>query len=212
MKRPIYKRWWFWLIVVVVALGALGSLVGSDDSASYSAQPTITQWVPDSGIASPSAAQPSQPEPNSVTQSMTKGQENALKSAENYLEFMAFSYEGLLDQLEYEGYSTEEATFAVDNCGANWNEQALLSAQNYLNTMAFSYTGLIDQLEYEGFTAEQATYGADNCGADWNEQAAKSAKNYLDLMAFSREGLIDQLLYEGYTQSQAEYGAQANGY
>ncbi len=79
---------------------------------------------------------------------------------------MAFSYEGLIGQLEYEGYTTEEATYGADNCGADWNEQALLSAQNYLEVSAFSYAGLIEQLEYEKFTTEQATYGADNCGAD----------------------------------------------
>lgn len=144
--------------------------------------------------------------------SMTMGQKNALASAKSYLRFTAFSYHGLIGQLEYEGYTTEEATFAADNCGADWNEQALLSAKNYLNVTAFSYTGLIDQLEYEKFTTEQATYGADNCGADWNEQAAKKAESYLSISSFSRSGLIDQLEFEGFTHEQAVYGVEANGY
>lgn len=140
------------------------------------------------------------------------GKSNALSSAKNYLSFMAFSYEGLISQLEYEGYTTEEATYGADNCGADWNKQALKSAKNYLDTMAFSYTGLIEQLEYEQYTTEQATYGADNCGADWNEQAAKCAQSYMNTMSFSRDGLIDQLEYEGFTSSQAEYGAASVGY
>lgn len=74
---------------------------------------------------------------------------------------MAFSYSGLIEQLEYEGYSTEEATYAVDNCGADWKEQAAKKAEEYLNSMSFSKSGLIEQLEYEGFTHEQAVYGAD---------------------------------------------------
>ena len=143
---------------------------------------------------------------------MTTGQKNALRSAQSYLEFSAFSYEGLIDQLEFEEYTTEEATFAADNCGADWNEQALKSALSYLDFSAFSYEGLISQLGYEQFTHEQAVYGADNCGADWNEQAAKCAESYLEYSSFSREGLIDQLLFEGFTQEQAEYGASANGY
>lgn len=143
---------------------------------------------------------------------MTTGQANALRSAQNYLDFSAFSYEGLIDQLEFEEYSTDEATFAADNCGADWNEQALKSALSYLDFSAFSYEGLISQLEYEQFTHEQAVYGADNCGADWNEQAAKCAESYLEYSSFSREGLIDQLLFEGFTQEQAEYGASENGY
>lgn len=95
---------------------------------------------------------------------MTMGQKNALKTALNYLEFSAFSYSGLIDQLEYEGYSTEDATFAVDNCGADWNEQAAKCAQSYLDYSSFSRSGLIDQLEYEGFTAEQAEYGVSAVG------------------------------------------------
>lgn len=144
--------------------------------------------------------------------SMTMGEKNALASAKSYLAFSAFSYNGLIDQLEFEGYTTEEATFAADNCGADWNEQALESALSYLKFTAFSYEGLIEQLEFEEFTSEQATYGADNCGADWNEQAAKSAESYLDFSSFSKEGLIEQLEFEGFTYEQAVYGVEANGY
>ena len=72
---------------------------------------------------------------------------------------MAFSYSGLIEQLEYEGFSTAEATYAADHCGADWNEQAYKSAVSYLQFMSFSKSGLIEQLEYEGFTYEQAVYG-----------------------------------------------------
>ena len=86
---------------------------------------------------------------------------NALRSAESYLSFSSFSYTGLIDQLKYEGYTQEEATYAADNCGADWNEQAVESAKSYLSLMAFSRSGLIEQLEYEGFTHDQAVYGVD---------------------------------------------------
>lgn len=141
----------------------------------------------------------------------TTSQKNAYKSAVSYLKHSAFSHDGLISQLEYEQYSTEDATFAADNCGADWNEQALKSAQSYLKHSAFSHDGLIHQLEYEKFTTEQATYGADNCGADWNEQALKSAQSYLKHSSFSHGGLVDQLIYEGYTPEQAEYGVSQAG-
>lgn len=144
--------------------------------------------------------------------SATLGEQNALQSAMGYLSISAFSYEGLIDQLEYENYTHAEATYAADHCGADWEEQALKSAQNYLKVSAFSYSGLIDQLDYAGFTSEQATYAADHCGADWKEQAAEKAKSYMDLMSFSRSDLIDQLQYEGFTYEQAVYGVTANGY
>ena len=91
----------------------------------------------------------------------TTGERMALSSAKNYLRTMGFSKKGLINQLEFEGYSTEEATYAVDNCGANWKEQAVRVAKNYLNTMSFSKQGLIEQLEFEGFTSEEASYGAE---------------------------------------------------
>lgn len=98
------------------------------------------------------------------TTELTLSQTNALRQAANYLDYMSFSYSGLIDQLEYEGYSTEDATFAVDHCGADWNEQAALKAQDYLDFMSFSRSGLIDQLMYEGFSREQAEYGVSAVG------------------------------------------------
>lgn len=160
------------------------------------------------GTTAPIEQQPE--ETQAVTAGATTGEKNALRSANNYLQIMAFSYNGLIEQLEFDGYTNEEATYAANNCGADWNEQALREAQNYLKTMAFSYEGLIDQLEFEKYTNEQATYGADNCGADWNEQAVRKAKSYLDTMPFSRSGLIDQLVFDGFTYEQAEYGVDAN--
>ena len=93
------------------------------------------------------------------------GQRNALRSAQTYLSAgMGFSYSSLENQLEYEGYSTEDATYAVDHCGADWDEQAAIKAKNYINSMSFSRSGLIEQLEFEGFSQSQAEYGATAVG------------------------------------------------
>lgn len=94
----------------------------------------------------------------------TMGEKNAVKSAKNYLSYTAFSRSGLIKQLEYEGYSRQEAEYGVSQTNADWNEQAFKSAQNYIEYTAFSRSGLIEQLEYEGFTRQQAEYGADAVG------------------------------------------------
>lgn len=94
----------------------------------------------------------------------TTGELNALKTAKNYLSFMTFSYDGLINQLEYEQYSHDEALYAANNCGANWNEQAEKKAKQYLKSSSFSKDRLIEQLEYEGFTHEQAIYGVEQNG------------------------------------------------
>lgn len=98
------------------------------------------------------------------TSSATLGERNALSKARDYLDVMTFSYTGLIDQLEYEGYSYSEAVYGADHCGADWYEQAALKAAEYLDLMAFSRQGLIEQLEYEGFTYEQAVYGVEQNG------------------------------------------------
>lgn len=108
---------------------------------------------------------PTTPAPTPAAPSgMTTGQSNALKRAKSYLNYSAFSRSGLIEQLEYEEYSNADATFAVDNCGADWNEQAVKKAKQYLEYSAFSKDSLIAQLEYEGFTHEQAVYGAEQNG------------------------------------------------
>lgn len=171
-----------------------------DEAGSAPSVPT----KPDTASAEQNSAATEKPTPSA---SATSGERNALDKAGDYLRYSAFSYSGLVEQLEYEGYSHAEATYAADHCGADWKEQALKKAQSYLDYSAFSYKGLVEQLEYEGFTSSEASYGADNCGADWNEQAVKKAKQYLEYSSFSKSSLIDQLEYEGFTSSQASYGA-----
>lgn len=91
---------------------------------------------------------------------MTAAMENAIDTASAYLDYSSFSRTGLINQLEFEGYATADATFAVDYLKINWNEQAFKSAKSNLDYSSFSLQGLINQLVFEGFTYEQASYGA----------------------------------------------------
>ena len=94
----------------------------------------------------------------------TLSQEQALRKAKNYLDLMPFSRRGLIDQLKFEGFNNEDATYAVDKIKVSWKEQALRKAKDYLDIMAFSRKGLIDQLIFDGFTTEDATYAVDKIG------------------------------------------------
>ena len=98
---------------------------------------------------------------NTKNDNISFGEQRALEMAEEYLEVMPFSYSGLIEQLEYEGFSRSEAVFAADHCTADWYLQAVMMAEDYLDVMSFSRSELIEQLEYEGFTHDQAVYGAD---------------------------------------------------
>lgn len=95
---------------------------------------------------------------------VTMGMKNALKKADSYLSWGAFSYSGLIGQLEFEKFSHEEAVYAADNCGADWYEQAVKKAESYLSWGSFSKEGLIGQLEFEGFTNDQAVYAVTKVG------------------------------------------------
>ena len=121
--------------------------------------PATTTTTAPSTTRPPAPTTTTPPPPPPPPPAVSAGQENALRTARDYLDYTAFSRQGLIEQLEYEGYSIEDATWAVDNVTVDWNQQAALMARQYLDYTAFSRQGLIDQLLYEGFTPEQAEYG-----------------------------------------------------
>ncbi|WGT46353.1 Ltp family lipoprotein [Tessaracoccus lacteus] len=99
--------------------------------------------------------------------SLSSTQRQAVSEAKSYLEVLYFSRTGLIDQLEYEGFSTSTSKVAVDYVNPSWNKQAAGSAQSYVDTFGYDYftwDELYDQLRWEGFTASQATYGVNAVG------------------------------------------------
>ena len=93
---------------------------------------------------------------------------NAIKAANGYLssKHMSFSQRGLIEQLEYDGYSASVAETAVDRIAVDWKHQAAKSAQSYMNSeyLSFSPVELTEQLEHDGFTAEEAEFGVKSVG------------------------------------------------
>lgn len=218
-NRPWFKKKRFVIPGVIIVLAIISSSLSGDPDASEQNSPESTVEA-----ASPTEESQTQVEPEAEAESEveeTVGQENARRSAESYLRFSAFSREGLIDQLEFEGFSIAEAEYAVDAVNADWFEQAALKAESYLEFSSFSRQGLIDQLLFEGFSDEEAIYGVDQVGlgagsgdASSGDQggetlaqqnAVGSAESYLRFSAFSRQGLIDQLIFEDYSREDATY-------
>ena len=52
-----------------------------------------------------------------TTHQPTAGEKNALARAKNYLNYSAFSYTGLIGQLEYEGFTHNQAVYGVTQNG-----------------------------------------------------------------------------------------------
>lgn len=156
-KQPIYKKWWFWVLCFVVLSGVFSALSQEGPVTRLNASSPDHKYI---STVPPSPEPTVAPNQGIDLYGETIGQQNALRAALDYLSVMPFSYKGLIKQLEFEKYSYDDAKYAADNCGADWNEQAVKTAQEYLELMAFSREGLIKQLEYEGFTHEQAVHGA----------------------------------------------------
>ena len=122
-----------------VVLGAIGAVAG--DRQPHGAKEAAT---------TPSAPRAPSPAPAPPAPAETPGQNNARRSAQQYLSTMPFSRVGLINQLSssaWAGFSLADATYGVDSLNADWNEQAAKSAQQYLSTMPFSRADLIHQLE-----------------------------------------------------------------
>ncbi len=127
-------------------------------------QPPTTTTVPPATTAPPPPPPPAPPVTSPPAADGTVSQQNARRKESSYLEFSAFSRSGLIEQLQFEGFSEGDSTFGVDALDVDWNAQAAKKAASYLEFSSFSRSGLVDQLLFEGFSPEQADYGASTTG------------------------------------------------
>lgn len=157
-------------VAAVVAFCAFGTIVaalsgGGGEDPQAGSDRVAEQPSGDTAAPTTVAEEPEQ-EPEEQEPDLTVSQEQAIQSAERYLESLGgFSRQGLIDQLKFEGFTEEDAEFAVDYLDVDWMEQAELAAQRYLDSVGgFSRQSLIEQLKFDGFTQEEAEHGADSVG------------------------------------------------
>jgi hypothetical protein len=121
------------------------------------AAPSGTTAAP-SGSApaeAPGSEAPAEPE-------YTVAQQNAIESAQSYVDGQSFSEKGLLKQLtsDYgEGFAKADALFAIKRIKVDWNAEAVEAAKSYLESGSFSRKSLLKQLtsDYgDQFTQAQA--------------------------------------------------------
>lgn len=180
-SRPWFKKKRF---MIPIGLFALFVIIGAfappaEEDEPEAAVPTTAPVVaeapaPESPAEAPVAEAPPVTEaptttappapPTTKAPAESVSQKNAKRSADDYLDFQAFSRTGLINQLEFEGFSTEDATYGVDSLGADWNEQAAKKAAEYLDFQSFSRSGLVNQLQFEGFSPTEAEYGVSTTG------------------------------------------------
>lgn len=216
IKKPLFKRWWFWLFVAVLLI--------SISSGGDNVEAPTNQDPPHSTITESSPAQPNKADKDPVTEAEVETEvdipreyKSALKKAESYSNMMHMSKAAIYNQLvsEYgEKFTEEAATYAMENIKADWNANALAKAESYSETMHMSKAGIFDQLisEYgEQFTKDEAQYAIDNIVADWNANALAKAKSYQETMNMSPAAIRDQLVSEygeKFTAEEADYAIE----
>ena len=147
-KKPVYKRVWFWILVVLVIFIGSAAVSGGNDSSSSS--------------SSSSSAKSSSSSSSSSHVSATKVA--ALKSAQTYSDTMHMSKQGIYDQLTSDAgdkFDDASAQYAVDHVKADWNKNALKAAESYQKDQNMSPEAIRDQLTSDAgdkFTQDQADY------------------------------------------------------
>ena len=110
----------------------------------------------------------------SITLTYSKGRKptqselNALNKAQSYSDHQYMSKNRLYQQLTSsygEGFSAEEAQYAIDHVKADWNYNALQKGKSYYTRQNMSKSRVYQQLVSpygENFTPEQAQYAVDH--------------------------------------------------
>lgn len=152
--KPLYKKPWFIVLMVILVLGVIGSSVGGDENASSSS----------SNEKNNATEKTQEVKKKEVPQEY----KNALNKAQLYSDTMYMSKKGIYKQLTSdagEGFPEKAAQYAIKHVKANWKENALLKAKTYYEDMSMSKDAVYEQLvsEYgEQFTAEQAKYAIEH--------------------------------------------------
>ncbi len=145
-KKPVYKRVWFWILVVLVIFIGSAAVSGGSNSSSSS--------------SSSSSAKSSSSSSSHVSATKVA----ALKSAQTYSDTMHMSKQGIYDQLTSDAgdkFDDASAQYAVDHVKADWNKNALKAAESYQKDQNMSPEAIRDQLTSDAgdkFTQDQADY------------------------------------------------------
>lgn len=159
-KKPIFKKWWFWLIMLILFAAMIPA--GKDADNKTPASATASQDTSDT------TNNTTDTKGSPAKEKIPSAYKSALNKAKTYSDTMHMSKAALYDQLtsEYgEKFSQEAAQYAIDNLVADWNVNALEKAKTYQKSMNMSPSAIHDQLTSaygEKFTEEEADYAIEN--------------------------------------------------
>ena len=126
----------------------------------------------------------------------------ALKKTLYLMNNHGFSPASLKKQLLSLEFTPEEADYALENCGADWDLQTKFSVQSRLNYLEISEQGLYELMESEGYDVEIVKKYVDEIHPDWNIECLQAALFYRSIYPTD---LDKYLTSEKFTPEQIEY-------
>lgn len=146
----------------------------------------------------------------------------AVQKAESYLSRGGISYSLIFKEMtEEDGFTEEQAKFALDHADVDWEAESLTAAQREIDgnngrskQSLFSWlTSTLDLgvfIGIGGFTDAEAFYAVHNVVVDWNEEAVEEVNAKLEVFSpISRENLYFMLspnfTSQGFTRPQLDY-------
>jgi len=126
--------------------------------------------------------------------------EYCLDLAKSYIETGFYSENGLIRHLnKYYPFVEEDITYAVKNCGADWDQEAPEYLEYFLfyePALGQSYKLCVEEMKWALFTNEQIEYALGVINPDWHEQAVKKATSMIEFSTngYSYSALVDQLV------------------
>jgi hypothetical protein len=205
-KKPPYRLWWFWAIIVIVLLGLLAIVVSllpseaADDSApstgpnssliGLGADEDILGGAP-SDLDRISGGSEIQRDGESFELSEPGTAEDALIFAQERVnaEYQHYGPADLVSFLRSEGFQNDAIEYALNNVEVDWNAQALGVAQRLADSEhgGSSQQQLHDNLVRSSFSDNEIDYALDNVEIDYNKQALQELESYLELFGDDTE-------------------------
>lgn len=212
-KKPMYRRWYFWVIIAVILIGIAGAGTTSNNDSGNDGNSTAGNSNQQAEVAKVKVADFSTMADEDIQKWCG---ENGLtcKIEQEYSDTVAVG--GFTRQsigADTETTKGNVVTIYRSKGPAPTTEQlnALKKAQSYSDNMHMSKARLYKQLtsEYgEKFPADAAQYAVENVSADWNANALETAKSYYNNMSMSKDRVYQQLVSEygeQFTPEEAQY-------
>ena len=170
VKKPIYKKAWFWIIIIVIAIiiGASQNNNTVDTSTNnYQKNNSVEVTIVDFSTMSKEEVK-TWMDTNKLNGKITEEYSNDIPKGN----FVSQSISA--NTVVHQGDKIN-IVYSLGKEPTAEEKNALKKAETYSNSLHMSKQGIYNQLtsSVEGFTKEAAQYAIDNIEADWNKNAYK---------------------------------------